>query len=102
VHRGLPGRQGRKPLPAPARRAGGICIATIDPGGNSVTAGLDPGALQMAIEAIRDFAQVELPPQELLQYDAEEAVRLDIAYRMPSASAESSSTPGREQPSRAR
>jgi hypothetical protein len=46
VHRWSPGRQGRKPLLAPAaRRADGICIATIDPGRNSVTGGLDPGAL---------------------------------------------------------
>ncbi len=47
-----------------------------------MTTGLDPEALEMALEAIRDFAQAELPPRKLLECDANDEVPLDVVRAM--------------------
>ena len=47
-----------------------------------MTAGLDPEALDMAIEAIRDFAHAELPAYKLLEYDANDEVPVDVVRAM--------------------
>jgi acyl-CoA dehydrogenase len=47
-----------------------------------MTTGLDPEALEMALEAIRDFAHAELPAQKLLEYDADDEVPIDVIRAM--------------------
>jgi acyl-CoA dehydrogenase len=44
--------------------------------------GLEPEALDMALEAIGDFAHAELPPHKLLEYDANDEVPLDVVRAM--------------------
>ena len=44
--------------------------------------GLEPEALDMALEAISDFAHVELPRHKLLEYDANDEVPLDVVRAM--------------------
>ena len=50
--------------------------------GEAMTTGLDPEALEMALEAIRDFAHAELPTHKLLEYDANDEVPLDVVRAM--------------------
>src|SRR6516165_6832163 len=47
-----------------------------------MTAGLDPETLDMALEAIRDFAEAELPAYKLLEFDAKDEVPLDVVKAM--------------------
>src|SRR6516165_1335900 len=47
-----------------------------------MTAGLDPETLDMALEAIRDFAEAELPAYRLLEFDAHDEVPLDVVRAM--------------------
>ena len=44
--------------------------------------GLDPEALDMVLEAIGDFAHLELPAQKLLEYDRNDQVPLDVLRAM--------------------
>jgi acyl-CoA dehydrogenase len=44
--------------------------------------GLDPEALDMALEAIGDFARAELPAHKLLEYDAKDEVPLEVVRAM--------------------
>jgi alkylation response protein AidB-like acyl-CoA dehydrogenase len=44
--------------------------------------GLDPEALEMALESIREFAGAELPAPKLLELDARDEVPLDIVRAM--------------------
>jgi alkylation response protein AidB-like acyl-CoA dehydrogenase len=44
--------------------------------------GLDPAALDMALEAIADFAHAELPTAKLLEYDRDDHVPLDVVRAM--------------------
>jgi alkylation response protein AidB-like acyl-CoA dehydrogenase len=47
-----------------------------------MTTGLDPETLDMALEAIRDFAEAELPAYKLLEFDANDEVPLDVVRAM--------------------
>jgi alkylation response protein AidB-like acyl-CoA dehydrogenase len=47
-----------------------------------MTIGLDPETLDMALEAIRDFAEAELPAYKLLDFDAKDEVPLDVVRAM--------------------
>jgi alkylation response protein AidB-like acyl-CoA dehydrogenase len=47
-----------------------------------MTTGLDPETLDMALEAIRDFAEAELPAYRLLEFDAKDEVPLDVVRAM--------------------
>jgi alkylation response protein AidB-like acyl-CoA dehydrogenase len=47
-----------------------------------MTTGLDPEALDMALEAIRDFAHAELPAQMLRECDAKDEVPIDVVRAM--------------------
>jgi hypothetical protein len=47
-----------------------------------MSTGLDPETLDMALEAIRDFAEAELPPDKLLEFDAKDEVPLDVVRAM--------------------
>jgi len=47
-----------------------------------MTTGLDPEALDMALAAIRDFAEVELPAHKLLELDAKDEMPLDAVRAM--------------------
>jgi alkylation response protein AidB-like acyl-CoA dehydrogenase len=44
--------------------------------------GLDPEALDMVLEAIGEFALLELPAQKLLEYDRDDQVPLDVLRAM--------------------
>ncbi|MGO9911677.1 MAG: acyl-CoA dehydrogenase family protein [Acidimicrobiales bacterium] len=44
--------------------------------------GLDPEVLDMALESIRDFAHLELPPEKVLEYDRDDHVPLDVVRAM--------------------
>jgi len=44
--------------------------------------GLDPEVLDMALESIRDFAHLELPPEKVLAYDRDDHVPLDVVRAM--------------------
>jgi len=44
--------------------------------------GLDPEVLEMALESIRDFAHLELPPDKVLEYDRTDHVPLDVVRAM--------------------
>jgi alkylation response protein AidB-like acyl-CoA dehydrogenase len=44
--------------------------------------GLDPEALDMVLEAIGEFALLELPTQKLLEYDRDDQVPLDVLRAM--------------------
>jgi alkylation response protein AidB-like acyl-CoA dehydrogenase len=50
--------------------------------GERVNRGLDPEALDMALEAIGDFARAELPAHKLLEFDAKDEVPLDLVRAM--------------------
>jgi alkylation response protein AidB-like acyl-CoA dehydrogenase len=47
-----------------------------------MSTGLEPEVLEMALEAIRDFAHAELPGHKLLEYDANDEVPLDVVRAM--------------------
>ncbi|HKH87931.1 MAG TPA: acyl-CoA dehydrogenase family protein [Acidimicrobiales bacterium] len=44
--------------------------------------GLDPEALDMALEAIADFARLELPTEKLLEFDRSDHVPIDVVRAM--------------------
>jgi alkylation response protein AidB-like acyl-CoA dehydrogenase len=47
-----------------------------------MSTGLDTESLDLALEAIRDFAEAELPAHKLLEFDAKDEVPLDIVRAM--------------------
>jgi hypothetical protein len=47
-----------------------------------MTTGLDREALEMALEAIRDFAKAKLPARKLLECDANDEVPIDVVRAM--------------------